>query len=205
MPSTLDVQIATIAANVWEAYRLSASSGEAVLQDALASLPIPAVVANGHDRCETANRAAAAVTGYSAAQLFDLSIGEILPRFHDHDARDEGPQRGHYLFVRPDGQLQRMEYAVCPNILPGLHLFLFRVRRRAVMSLPSPDARVQAKVPPDTPRCPACKLGPGHATSVTTKPVNSAKVDVRYLCARCGHEWRQARYWPALGFRAKAT
>lgn len=102
---------------------------------AIDSLGTAAVVANEHLRLQAANAAAAALTGYSTAELMRLSIPDIThisdetviePLWRAFQAT--GRQHGTYQVLTSDGTALSVDYAAL-RISPQLFISLWRPAR----------------------------------------------------------------------------
>lgn len=80
-----------------------------------------------------ANPAACALTGYSRQELLQLSVWDITPVPNRELGRGlwlkftaEAEQSGEYTIVRKDGNTVEIEYRSVANIVPGMHLTVWR-------------------------------------------------------------------------------
>ena len=105
---------------------------KAAARDAIAGLPVAALIADDHAQLVAANDAAVALTGYSAAELHRSTVPEITG-VTDRDSFAPlwrafvavGQQSGTYELITKDGRSVPVEYAAA-TVAPGLHLSLIR-------------------------------------------------------------------------------
>jgi PAS domain S-box-containing protein len=106
-----------------------------VLHRLLDASPLAALVVDDAGAYVFANRAAAELTGYSAAELHRLSFWQLTPNVEEREAEvlwrtfiDTGQQSGEYRVLSKGGPVILTVYAAKANFLPGLHLSLLRRR-----------------------------------------------------------------------------
>lgn len=87
------------------------------------------LIADDDARYVAANTRAAALTGYSRAELLTLSVPDLTPVPNTTDFRSlwrdfirAGEQRGTYQLRRRDGTVIAVRYAAWAGIAPGRHL-----------------------------------------------------------------------------------
>ena len=117
----------------------------AILQQLLDDLPFAALVADNAGQYVFTNRAAASLTGYSPAELRRLSVWQLTPSVHEHEAEvlwrafiEQGTQTGSYAVLRKGGQVITTAYAAKANLLPGWHLSLLQVSTSRSSRSPDP-------------------------------------------------------------------
>jgi PAS domain S-box-containing protein len=99
------------------------------LEDLIDTLPFTVLVANDVGAFVMANRLASTLTGYSSSELLKLSVWQITPDVHEHEAetlwrafRQRSEQFGTYRVLRKDGTTIVSEYAARSNVVRGLHV-----------------------------------------------------------------------------------
>lgn len=104
----------------------------------LAHVPVAILVANNRGRYVDANRHAAALTGYTRAQLTSKDLWELTPNLNQATARRlwraflrRGRMAGRYALKRRDGSVQHVAYLAIANVLPGVHVSALVPRRSA--------------------------------------------------------------------------
>jgi PAS domain S-box-containing protein len=103
----------------------------ATMQEALEALDVGALAADNSGRYVAANAHASALTGYSHAELLQMSVRDLTPGMRQ-DASGElwhrfitaGAQSGDYLLERRDGASVDVHYAAFASVAPGVHVTL---------------------------------------------------------------------------------
>jgi PAS domain S-box-containing protein len=108
-------------------------SARAALQRLIDALPMAAFVADSHGRFVVLNTKAADLTGYSVVELRRLSVWQITPGVHEHEAEtlwraflSKGEQYGEYQLLGRAGRIVNARYAALTDILPGFHASLLQ-------------------------------------------------------------------------------
>lgn len=99
------------------------------LEEMVDASPFAVLVANDSGSYVMANSAACALTGYSRSELRTLSVWQLTPDVHEHEAetlwrafRQQSEQFGTYRLLRKDGRTVVSEYAAKTNVARGLHV-----------------------------------------------------------------------------------
>jgi PAS domain S-box-containing protein len=103
----------------------------AALQESLDEFGVSALAADNTGRYVAANAHASALTGYSRAELLQMSVKDLTPAMRQ-DASGElwrnfiqtGAQAGDYDLERKDGVPVRVHYAAYASVAPGVHVSL---------------------------------------------------------------------------------
>jgi len=79
------------------------------------------------------NHAASTLTGYSAAELLDLSVWDLTPYSKHHEAErlwrvflDEHEQSGECPLLTKNGRIMTTPYAARAHVLPDIHVSILR-------------------------------------------------------------------------------
>jgi PAS domain S-box-containing protein len=109
------------------------------------------LIADDHGRYIEANPAAAALTGYTRAELVEMRVWDLMsepqlepgpdpwPRFSEHVSRS-----GDFAIVRKDGTVVEVECRAAPGVPPGVHVCWMHdisERRRAERALADSEER----------------------------------------------------------------
>jgi len=99
------------------------------LQELIDASPLTVLVANDTGSFVMTNHAASGLTGYSPSELLKLSVWQLTPDVHEHEAetlwrafRQQAEQSGTYRLLRKDGRTIVALYAAKTNVLRGLHV-----------------------------------------------------------------------------------
>jgi PAS domain S-box-containing protein len=99
------------------------------LQELIDASPLAVLVANDPGSFVMANDAASTLTGYSPSELLKLSVWQLTPDVHEHEAetlwrafRQQSEQFGSYRLLRKDGRTIVALYAAKTNVERGLHV-----------------------------------------------------------------------------------
>jgi PAS domain S-box-containing protein len=101
------------------------------LQEALEALDVSALAADNSGRYVAANTKAATLTGYSRAELLQMSVRDLTPVMQQGRSEElwrqfiqAGTQSGDYLLQRRDGMSIGVHYAAYASVAPGVHVSL---------------------------------------------------------------------------------
>jgi PAS domain S-box-containing protein len=101
----------------------------ATLSRELARLDAAALAADNSTRYIAVNAAACALTGFSTAELLEMTVMDVtpLPRSEEgehlwQDFIAHGVQRGTYEVRRKDGTMCRVRYWAYASVAPGVHI-----------------------------------------------------------------------------------
>jgi PAS domain S-box-containing protein len=99
------------------------------LKEAIDASPFAMLVADDGGSFVMANRAASSLTGYSPSELLKLSVWQITPDVHEHEAEtlwrafiQRSEQSGTYRVLRRDGSTVVAAYAAKTNVVHGRHV-----------------------------------------------------------------------------------
>ena len=101
----------------------------ATLQESLDELNVSALAADNTGRYVAVNAPATALTGYSRAEILQMSVKDLTPAMRqDHTGElwrhfiQAGAQAGDYVLERRDGVPVNVHYAAYASVAPGVHV-----------------------------------------------------------------------------------
>ena len=108
---------------------LSPAAISQTLRTFLASFRAAALAADNTGRYIEANELAAALTGYSRAELLRMSVKDLTPPMRQDVASElwpkfiqAGSQAGDYVLQRKDGAPVGVHYSAYASVAPGVHI-----------------------------------------------------------------------------------
>ena len=101
----------------------------ATLQESLEALQVSALAADNTGRYVAVNSYATTLTGYSRAELLQMSVKDLTPAMRQDTAGalwqrfiQAGAQSGDYVLERRDGAPVNVHYAAYASVAPGVHV-----------------------------------------------------------------------------------
>ena len=111
------------------------------LQESLEALQVSALAADNTGRYVAVNSYATTLTGYSRAELLQMSVKDLTPAMRQ-DASGElwqrfiqaGAQSGDYVLERRDGAPVNVHYAAYASVAPGVHVSVLTGQQGAAVA-----------------------------------------------------------------------